>query len=136
MLAQFKAMSNQQQMEQQIRQSFEQQAGRRGLTMKVVDVKKMKICGEDVEVTTYEGTDTNGFSMRQLITTFPGKDGIAMLMVMGAAQNWNTEEINKFVDLFINLIRYNPTNWRNRDELNQTAQLDTKAWRWIYSHSS
>jgi hypothetical protein len=98
MLAQFKAMGNQQQMEQQIRQSFEQQAGRRGLTMKVVDVKKMKIRGEEVEVTTYEGTDNNGFSMRQLITSFPGKDGIAMLMVMGAAQNWNSEEINKFVE--------------------------------------
>jgi len=98
MLAQFKAMGNQQQMEQQIRQSFEQQSGRRGLTMKVVDVKKMKIRGEDVEVTTYEGTDNNGFTMRQLITAFPGKDGTAMLMVMGAAQNWNEEEINKFVE--------------------------------------
>ena len=98
MLAQFKAVGNQQQMEQQIRQSFEQQAGRRGLTMKVVDVKKMTIRGEDVEVTTYEGTDTNGFTMRQLITTFPGKDGTAMLMVMGAAQGWNETEINKFIE--------------------------------------
>jgi hypothetical protein len=98
MLAQFKAIGNQQQMEQQIRQSFEQQAGRRGLTMKVVDVKKMTIRGEDVEVTTYEGTDNNGFTMRQLITAFPGKDGTAMLMIMGAAQNWNKAEMSKFVE--------------------------------------
>ena len=98
MLAQFQSMGNQQQMEQQVRQSFEQQAGRRGLTMKVVDVKKMKIRGEDVDVTTYEGTDSNGFTMRQLITTFPGKDGTAMLMVMGTAQNWDEAEINKFVE--------------------------------------
>ena len=58
----------------------------------------MTIRGEDVEVTTYEGTDNNGFTMRQLITTFPGKDGTAMLMVMGAAQAWNEQEINKFVE--------------------------------------
>ncbi len=98
MLAQFQSMGTQQQMEQQVRQSFEQQAGRRGLTMKVVDVKKMKIRGEDVDVTTYEGTDSNGFTMRQLITTFPGKDGTAMLMVMGTAQTWDEAEINKFVE--------------------------------------
>jgi len=98
MLAQFKAIGNQQQMEQQIRQSFEQQAGRRGLAMKVVDVKKMTIRDEEVEVTTLEGSDDNGFTMRQMITTFPGKDGTAMLMIMGAAQYWDQEEIDTFIE--------------------------------------
>jgi len=98
MLAQFQAAGNQQQMEEQIRRSFEQQSGRRGLTMKVVDVKKMTIRGEEVEVTVYEGTDSNDFVMRQLITTFPGKDGIAMLMIMGAAQYWDDEEIDTFIE--------------------------------------
>lgn len=97
MLAQFQAMGNQQQMEQQLRQSFEQQSGRRGLKLKLVDVKKMTIRGEEVDVATYEGTDDNGFVMRQIITTFPGKDGTAMLMIMGAAQAWDQEEIDTFI---------------------------------------
>lgn len=98
MLAQFQIATNQQQMEEQMRRSLEQQSGRRGLTMKVVEVRKMTIRGDEVEVTTLEGTDNNGFVMRQLITTFPGKDGVAMLMIMGAAQSWDKEEIDQFVE--------------------------------------
>jgi hypothetical protein len=98
MLAQFQVATNQQQMEEQMRRSLEQQSGRRGLTMKVVEVKKMTIRGEEVDVTILEGTDDNGFVMRQLITTFPGKDGTAMLMIMGAAQSWDQEEIDKFIE--------------------------------------
>jgi hypothetical protein len=98
MLAQFQVATNQQQMEEQMRRSFEQQSGRRGLQMKVVEVKKMTIRGEEVDVTTFEGTDSNGFVMRQLITTFPGKDGTAILMIMGLAQTWDKEEIDKFIE--------------------------------------
>jgi hypothetical protein len=97
MLAQFQVVTNQQQMEEQLRRSFEQQAGRRGLTMKVVEVKKMIIRGEEVEVTTLEGTDDNDFAMRQLITTFPGKDGTAMLMIMGPAEFWDEAAIDDFI---------------------------------------
>ncbi len=97
MLAQFKAGADQKQMEQQIQQSFEQQSGQRGYTMKVVETKKMTIRGQEVEVITFEGTNENGSVMRQLITTFPGKGGTAMLMIMGDPQHWNQEEINAFV---------------------------------------
>jgi hypothetical protein len=68
------------------------------LTMKVVEVKKMTIRGEEVEVTTLEGADDSGFVMRQLVTTFPGKDGTAMLMIMGSAQTWDKEEIDQFIE--------------------------------------
>ena len=99
MLAQFQAVgADQQQMEEQIQRSFEQQGGRRGLTMKIVETKQMTIRGKEVEVIIYEGTDDNGFVMRQLITTFPGKDGTAMLMIMGSTQNWDQEEIDTFVE--------------------------------------
>jgi hypothetical protein len=98
MLAQFQVATNQKQMEEQMRRSLEQQAGRRGLKMEVVEVKKMTIRGEEVEVTTLEGADNTGFVMRQLITTFPGKDGTAILMIMGAAQTWDKEEIDKFIE--------------------------------------
>ncbi len=97
MLAQFKTGADQQQMEQQIRQSFEQQSGQKGYTMKVVESKKMTIRGQEVEVITYEGTNENGTAMRQLITVFPGKGGTAMLMIMGDPEHWNQEEIDTFV---------------------------------------
>jgi hypothetical protein len=98
MLAQFQMAANQQQMEDQMRRSFEQQSGRRGLKMEVVEVKKMTIRGEEVDVTTLEGTDDNGFVLRQLITTFPGKGGTAVLMIMGTAQTWDKEEIDRFIE--------------------------------------
>ena len=98
MLAQFQVATNQQQMEEQMRRSFEQQSGWRGLKMKVVDVKKMTLRGKEVDVTTFEGTDDNGFVMRQVLATFPGKDGTALLMIMGPAQTWDKEELDQFVE--------------------------------------
>ncbi len=97
MLAQFKAGADQQQMQQQIQQSFEQQSGQRGYSMKVVETKKMTIRGQEVTVITYEGTGENGAVLRQLITSFPGKGGTAMLMIMGEPQQWNKEEIDAFL---------------------------------------
>jgi len=98
LLAQFQVATNQQQMQEQIRRSFEQQSGRSGMTMKEVESRKMTIRGEEVEVTTFEGTDNNGFVLRQIITTFPGKDGTAMLMIMGPAETWDKEEIDQFIE--------------------------------------
>jgi hypothetical protein len=98
MLAQFQMATNQQQMQEQMRRSFEQQTGRRGLTMEVVEVKKMTIRGQEVDVTTLEGTDDKGLVLRELVTTFPGKDGTALLMIIGPAQFWDTDEIDQFVE--------------------------------------
>ena len=83
MLAQFRTMGNEEQVKEQMRQSFERQMGRRNVVMKLVDTKKMTIRGEETEVAYYEGTDDNGTALRQVITTFPGKNGIAMLMITG-----------------------------------------------------
>ena len=98
MLAQFQVATNRQQMEEQMRRSFEQQSGRRGLKMEVVDVKKMTIRGDEVDVTTLEGTDDNGFVLRQVLATFPGKEGTAFLMIMGPAQTWDKQEIDQFIE--------------------------------------
>lgn len=99
MLAQFsQAGMDRQQMEQQLRQAFEQQSGQRGADMQVVEVKNMVIRGEEVEVTIFEGTDTNGYVVRQLITSFPGKDGTAMLMIMGSPSAWDDKVIDDFIE--------------------------------------
>lgn len=98
MLAQFQMATNQQQMQEQMRRSFEQQSGRRGLQMKVVETKQMTIRGEDVDVTILEGTDDQGFILRELITAFPGKDGTAFLMIIGPAQYWEEDKIDQFIE--------------------------------------
>lgn len=98
MLAQFQAGVDQEQMRQQLQQSAEQQYGRNGLEMKLVEVKEMTIRGEETEVVTYEGTDNEGRTLRQLVTAFPGKDGNAMLMIMGSPEDWNDDEINQFIE--------------------------------------
>ena len=98
MLAQFQIATNRQQMEEQMRRSFEQQSGRRGLQMEVVEVRKMTIRGKEVDVTTFEGTDDNGFVLRQVLATFPGKGGTALLMIMGPAQTWDKDEIDRFIE--------------------------------------
>lgn len=98
MLAQFPTGMDQQQMEDQIRQSFEQQSGRRGMTLELKEVKKMTIRGEETDVVIYEGTDQSGVSMRQLLATFPGKNGTAMLMIMGSPLGWDDDEINQFIE--------------------------------------
>ncbi len=99
MLAQFKAgASDQKQMEEQIQRSFEQQSGQNGVATKVVETRKMTIRGEEVEVVTYEGTGNTGSAIREQIASFPGKNGIAMLMIMGDPQHWDKEAIDKFIE--------------------------------------
>jgi len=99
MLAQFETGSgvSQDQMEQQLRQSLEQQAGSRGTDLHLVEVKKMTIRGDETDVAIYEGTDQSGDAVRELLTTFPGKGGTAMLMIMGDANQWDQTAIDNFI---------------------------------------
>jgi hypothetical protein len=98
MLAQFQMAANQPQMQEQMRRSFEQQGGRRGVQMEVVEVRQMTVRGEEVDVTILEGKDDQGLILRELVTVFPGKNGTAFLMIIGPAQFWDTEEIDQFVE--------------------------------------
>ena len=99
MLAQFEPSSgvSQDQMEQQMRQSFEQQMGRRGMDLHLVDVKKATIRGEETEISTYEGTDDNGNDIRQVVAAFPGKNGTAMFIIMGDLDGWDQQAVDDFI---------------------------------------
>lgn len=77
--------------QEQMQRSFEQQSGRRGLNMKVVETKTMSIRGQDVEVSILEGTDENGTSLRQLLTSFEGKSGTVMFMAQGLTEAWDQD---------------------------------------------
>jgi hypothetical protein len=98
MLAQFQVGVDQEQMKEQLRQSFEQQAGNRGLNLSLVKVEDKTIRGEETQVATYEGTDENGLVVRQVITSFPGKDGTAMLMIMGSTDLWDQDVVDAFIE--------------------------------------
>jgi hypothetical protein len=98
MLAQFKTIGNEEQIKEQMRQSFAQQKGLGNITMKLVAVKKMNIRGQESDVATYEGATESGYTMRQVITTFPGKNGVAILMISGPAEYWKEEAINSFIE--------------------------------------
>jgi len=98
MLAQFRTMGNEEQAKEQMRQSFERQMGSRNVVMKLVETRKMTIRGEETDVAYYEGTADNGTALRQVITTFPGKKGIAMLMITGPSEYWDEEAINTFIE--------------------------------------
>lgn len=98
MLAQFQAGVDQEQMEEQLRQSFEQQYGNRRMSMTLVKVEEKTIRGAQTQVATYEGTDENGVAIRQVITSFPGKDGTAMLLIMSRVEAWNQDLVDDFIE--------------------------------------
>jgi hypothetical protein len=66
--------------------------------LELVDIKKMTIRGEETEVSVYEGTDESGVGLRQMIAAFPGKDGTAMLMIMGNIRTWDDELVEDFIN--------------------------------------
>jgi len=99
MLAQFNSsIADPEQMKRQIIQSFEQQSGRRGADMQLKEIKKMTIRGEETDVAIYEGTDQSGDFVRQLIASFPGKDGTALLMIIGDAGSWDQDVLDEFIE--------------------------------------
>lgn len=87
---------DQEQMQEQVRQSFEQQSGQRGVQMTVVETRQETIRGEQVTVTISEGGST-GLMMRQLMTVFTGKGGPTVLMIQGAASDWDEGLISNFL---------------------------------------
>lgn len=98
MLSQFKSFVDGEQAREQMRQSVEQQWGRRDLSMNLVERITVNIRGEETDLLIYEGADDSGIAMRQLVTYFPGKDGTAMLMVIGPIETWDEEAIDAFIE--------------------------------------
>jgi hypothetical protein len=72
-----------------MRRSFEQQSGRRGLDMHVVEVRRMVIRGQEVDVLISEGTDESGFVLRQWMSVFPARSGTGMVMIQGLDEFWD-----------------------------------------------
>ncbi len=80
------------QMEQQLRQSAQQQGNQAGAPMHYVETIEREIRGETVEITLSEGS-----GMRQWLAVFEGKKGMTLLMVQGPVESWDDELLDDFI---------------------------------------
>jgi hypothetical protein len=86
---------DQAEMQRQMQQSFQQQFGRSGSQMQVVGRERVTIRDREVILTIAENDSPP--KMRQAVGTFQGKNGLVIVMVMGAADTWDTALMHEFV---------------------------------------
>lgn len=86
-------------MRQQMQEAVGQQAGKQGnVPFTVMATEEAVINGKPAVLTTMEGADENGNSMRQVFGIFEAKNGGgAMVMVMGNVESWNETAVNQFL---------------------------------------
>ena len=84
------------QMQQQVRQSFEQQSGQRGVQMTVVETREETIRGEQVSIIVSEGS-SEGVTMRQWMTVFTGNGGPTVMMIQGMTGDWDEDLLLDFI---------------------------------------
>ena len=90
------ASRNREQMEEQLRRSAQQQSGRPGVPMQLVETRAVSIRGETVTVTISEG-NYQGFIMRQWTTVFQGNKGPTILMIQGPVDAWDDQVLDDFL---------------------------------------
>ena len=90
---------NDEDMRQQMQDAIGQQAGRQGnVAFAVVATEQAVINGKPAVLTTLEGTDENGQTVRQIFGIFEAKNGSgAMVMVMGDEAGWDETAVNQFL---------------------------------------
>ncbi len=98
MMIQYTGMTaaSQEQMEEQLRQTAEQQSGQPGVSMRVVDTYEEVIRGETVTVTVSEGS-YESFVMRQWMAIFKGNKGPTILMIQGPTSQWDDQLVEDFI---------------------------------------
>jgi hypothetical protein len=98
MLMQYNGLmpGNSAQMEEQMRQAAQQQGGPQGSSMHFVETIEKEIRGQTVEITVSEG-NYQGYSMRQWLAVFEGKNGPTILMVQGSVEDWDDELLDDFI---------------------------------------
>ena len=89
--------ANTEQMQEQMKRSFEQQFNTPGMTWTNAEERKMTIRGQEVNVVIRDGQVGGQVTMRQLMTVFEGKNGTVLVMIQGNVESWDDEMINKFL---------------------------------------
>ena len=90
-----------QSMEEQMRQSLQNHTSTEFSELEVVGQETVIIRDQNVTMTIYEGSTSEGERVRQMIGVFEGNEGTTMLMIMGPADRWD----QRATDGFINSIR-------------------------------
>lgn len=98
-IMQFPAWANmdEAQMEQQMQQSIGRETNTQDLNLEVVDQSTVTIRDQQVMLTTREGTNKEGVTVRQVTGFFQGKGGPTMLMIMGNTEKWDQAAIDAFI---------------------------------------
>jgi uncharacterized membrane protein len=98
-LMQFPASANlsREEMEKQMQQSVNQQFKTGDFQMNVVDQTETLIRGETTTLTTSEGTNSNGVTIRQVTGVFRGNNGTALVAIMAPADRWNQDQVDAFL---------------------------------------
>jgi hypothetical protein len=101
MLMQFPAImqANEEEMRRQLEDAMAQQSGQQQFNMEVVSEDEVVINDQNSVLTTLEGTDENGNSIRQITGVFESKAGDpAMLMAISPIAAWEEANIDEFIE--------------------------------------
>lgn len=101
MLMQFPAImrANEEEMRRQLEDAMTQQSGQQQFNMEVVSEDEVVINDQNSVLTTLEGTDENGNSIRQITGVFESKAGDpAMLMAISPITAWEEANIDEFIE--------------------------------------
>lgn len=94
-LIQVKTNADRQQMEQQIRQAFQNQSQGKFAGMQAVGTRTVTIKGQPTPLTISEASDRTN-TLRQATGVFAGKGGTALVMVMGDVSEWDWNLLDNF----------------------------------------
>lgn len=81
----------------QMQKSIEQQNGQKGANFKVTETRTVTIDGKEESLVVSEGDGSNGRTVRQWVTTFPGKTGLVIVMIQGSTSEWDDALYNEFL---------------------------------------
>ncbi len=80
----------------QMEEQMQRQTGRQLENYRTIDEYDATIRGQPGKVIIQEG-ESNGKPFRQMIAVFEGKGGLAMLTIIGPADNWNQDAYDQMI---------------------------------------
>jgi hypothetical protein len=89
---------SEEQMREQIQQSWGQQTGQSGTNVELIEERPITIRDQSTTLDIYEGTDNNGNTVRQEFTSFTGTNGIVMFMAVGDPNSFDQESVDQFLE--------------------------------------
>ena len=92
------ASASREQMEQQLRQQTGSQSSSSCSDYVKVGEETIAIKGTPTTLTISECVSTGGIRLRQEIGVFQGKSGVAMVMAVGAVNEWNAATLRRFLE--------------------------------------